>query len=386
MADVVRKIVPSEHKSLLRLLERGFGHEEGFFQREIPQWYADPEVCCTTSYVVESSAGVVAHAGLYPIEITAAGVSYKVGGIGAVVTAPEERGRGHMSRLLQHLITTMRQEGYALSWLDGDRQRYNSYGWELAGLVYDLTISLRSLDWAAVVPVPIEERSPDEALPTIQALHRNAPCWAARPNLAQQLHKQNLRIWTTEDGYAIVRGADGAQQQILELVSASRREPRLIRAVLEAAGASQAEWGIAACDQERLARLMPYAAHWRAVPNGMFRIIDLTLLLEAARPHLRRWAEALEGYSLCLAVQEHDRTMAAILTFAGGDVQVTRGQMPLHRAAREGSGTPQVIELSIIEATRLLLGGPPTGHEAHLPPCLLAALPLPAHILPLDTV
>ena len=375
MADVIRKLAPSEHTQLLHLLERGFGHEEGFFQRESPQWYADPEACCATSYVIESGASLVSHVGLYPIEMTAAGLSCKVGGIGAVVTAPAERGKGHMSRLLQHVITAMRQEGYALSWLGGDRQRYNSYGWETAELTYELTITPRSLDWAAVVPAAMEERSPEEARPTIEALHRKACCWAARPNLAQQLGKQNLRIWTAEDGYAIVRGAEGGRQQILELVSASRREPRLIRTILEQTQATMASWRLPACDRERLARMMPYAAQWHAGPNGMYRIVDLALLIEAAVPHLRHWADALEGYSLCLAVQEHDRTMVATLSFSDGDVQVAAGR-----------SADQVIEMDILEAARLLLGGPPSGHEAALPPCLLAALPLPAHILPMDSV
>jgi len=375
MADVVRQALPSEHEQLLHLLERGFGHEEGFFQREIPHWYADPAICCASSHVIETSAGIVAHAGLYPIEMTAAGLSCKVGGVGGVVTAPEERGKGHMSRLLQHVITTMRQEGYALSWLAGDRQRYNSYGWETAGLVYDLLITARSLEWAAVVPLPMVERSPEGALATIEALHRLSCSWAARPRLEAQIAKQNLRIWTTEDGYAITRGAQGKRQQIVELVSASRREPRMIRNILEATGASEATWELPAGDGERLPRLMPYAAQWHAGPNGMFRIVDLALLLEAAVPHLRRWADALDGYRLCLAIQEHDRTMSATVAFGGGEVQITRG-----RCADE------VIEMDILEATRLLLGGPPTGREAKLSPCLLAALPLPTHILPLDAV
>lgn len=375
MSDIIRKIAPTEHELLLRFLERAFRQEQGFFDREMPQWYGDVLACCSGSYVVESDGKIVSHVGLYPIEMTAAGVSLKVGGIGAVATAPEERGKGHMSRLLQHVIEVMRHEGYALSWLGGDRQRYNNYGWELAGLTYDLTITTRSLDWAAVKPAPAEECPPKKALPVVEALHDRACCWAERSRLAQQLAKQNIRFWITENGYAIVRGTQGEKQQILELVSTSHREPGLIRAILDQTNASEATWAIAACDRDRLARLMPYAAYWRSGPNGMYRMIDLALLLDAAKPYLRRWAGALEGCCLCLAIQEHDRTTTVTLAFVDSDVRVT-----------PGCSADQVVELSIIEATRLLLGGPPTGHEAALPPSLRAALPLPVHILPLDSV
>jgi len=379
MSDIVRKLAPEQHEDLLRFLERSFQHERGFFEREMPHWYADVTACCESSNVILSKGKIVSHVGLYPIEVSADGVSLTVGGIGAVATAPEERGHGYMSRLLQHVIEIMRQRGYPISWLGGDRQRYGTYGWELAGLTYHLTFSNRSLDWAAVRPLPAQVSTPEEAVPVVEALHRHSTCWTERPRLAQQLEKQNTRIWTCEDGYAVVRphigNQAGKRQEILELVSASHREPRLIRTILLETGATQAEWGLAACDQNRIARLMPYVAHWRSGPNGMYRIVDPTRLLEAARPYLQRWAVALEGYALCMAIQEHDRTTSVTLGFAGGEVQV----MP-------GCHSEQRLELNILEATRLLLGGPPVSYEGELPPCLLAALPLPVHIPPMDYV
>ena len=384
MSEIIRQLEPAQHDELLRFLERAFGHDRGFFEKEMPQWYGDPVACCEGSNVILAKDQIASHVGLYPIEVSAAGVSLTVGGIGAVATAPEERGKGHMSRLLQHVIEVMRERGYPLSWLGGDRQRYGTYGWETAGLTYCLTFSKRSLDWTAVRPLAAQPVEPDEAVPVVEALQRHAICWTQRPRLAQQLRKQNTRIWTCEDGYAIVRptnhGRSEERLQILEMVSTSHREPRLIRTILEASEATEAEWYLAACDRDRLARLMPYASYWRSGPNGMARIVDLTRLLEAARPYLRHWAEAVagladEGCSVCLAIQEHDRTTAATLTFAAGDVQV----LP-------GCHADQRVDLDIVEATRLLLGGPPTSHESELPLCLGAALPLPMHVLSMDYV
>ncbi|MGC9360189.1 MAG: GNAT family N-acetyltransferase [Anaerolineae bacterium] len=382
MSEIITQLEPDQHEELLRFLERAFEQERGFFQREFPHWYTDPTTCTKASHVILSDGKIASHVGLYPIEVSADGVSLTVGGIGAVATAPEERGKGHMSRLLQYVIEVMRQRGYPLSWLGGDRQRYGTYGWEAAGLTYRLTFSKRSLDWTAVRPIATQLAEPEEAVPIVEALHRHATCWTRRPRLAQQLRAQNTRIWTCEDGYAIVRrtnhGRSEERLQILEMVSTSHREPRLIRTIIEASEATEAEWSLAACDQARLARLMPYAAHWRSGPDGMYRIVDPVRLLEAAKPYLRRWADALDGCSLCIAIQEHDRTTAVTLAFAEGDVQVTPTP-PLAPAE-------QRVDLDILEATRLLLGGPPTNHETELPAGLLAALPLPMHIPPMDHI
>jgi hypothetical protein len=312
-------------------------------------------------------------------------VPWRIAGIGAVGTLPEERGKGHMTQLLHHVVGVMREQGYPLSWLGGDRQRYMSFGWERAGLTYELSFSLRSLDRAGVEPIEVTTCDADEALPIVQALQNTLACRALRPDLARQLHKQGLWIWTAEDGYALAYGRPWpAPLSIVELASTSGREAALIRAILDWAGRDEITWNVSAWDEERLTRLMPYTRNWHLGGWEMWRIVDLARAMTLAQPALQRSAPALRDMELAFAMRSHapsdaDPPQVVTLSVRDGQVQVTPGRH-----------TDAYYEWSVVDATRLLLGGPPVARPRDMPDALWAGLkallPIPAFLPPLDDV
>ena len=278
-----------------------------------------------------------------------------------------------MTQLLYHVIDEMRAQGYALSWLGGDRQRYNAFGWERGGLAYNLTFSRRALDWAGVESVPIEARYPIDALDIVERLQSLPACHARRLDLALQLRKDGLRVWVSEDGYAIVRGRLFASLYILELVSASGREAGMIRALLDWTDRGEISWVLPASDRERLARVMPCVSHWRAGGWDMYRIVDLTRLLRGTAPIVARQAVPLRDFSQSIGIREHDRTDVATITVRDGNVQVLPGRDAEH-----------YVEWTAVDAVRALLGGPPVAPG--IPPDLAALLPLPVYVPQLDHV
>ncbi|MBN1935275.1 MAG: GNAT family N-acetyltransferase [Anaerolineae bacterium] len=361
-----------EFDALMRFLERCFGHSKGFFVRNLPHISRpDPEIA-DWSYVIEKDGQIVSHVGVYPIEVVTAGVRLKIGGIGGVSTCPEARGKGHMIRLLCHCIDEMRAQGYPLSWLGGDRQRYNGLGWERANPGYAPAWSRRSLDWLKVAPCEVEEQFPQDAIEHIRRLQDQQPCHVIRSRLALQLSHPRLRVWTAPDGYAIAEGEGSDRLSILELVSISAREVGMIRAMIDRATADSASWTMSAWDN-RLPRLMPSTEGYRAEGWWMYRIVDLTKLLQAALPHLERRARAVRNFAVALGIREHDRVDVATIAVENGAVEV-----------RVGKHAPDYIELDPLEAVRLLVGGPPIG--AQVPAELHALLPIPVHVPPLDYV
>jgi predicted N-acetyltransferase YhbS len=356
----------------MRVLERCYGASPGTFEREYPHLYRPTAEALAMAYVIEQQGTIVSHVGVYPIEVMVHGVPILVAGIGGVGTLPAARGQGHMTRLLYHVIEEMRAHGYVLSWLGGDRQRYNAFGWERAGLAYELTFSRRSLDRAGVQAVPIEACFPDDALPAVERLQSLPALHVRRPDLALQLRKQGLRLWVAEDGYAIVHGNLFGPLSIAELVSASGREAGMVRALLDWTGRNDISWQIPACEEERLSRVVPYTSRWHAGNWSMYRIVDLARLLALMQPILARRAAPLRDGALSIAVREHDRTDAATLVVRGGDVQVLPGRQ-----------AERTVEWSAVEAVRALLGGPPV---AEMPAELAPLLPLPAYVPPLDHV
>lgn len=374
MADVIRTVHVQEFTEFVRLLDRSYGEGVGAFERMDPRIYQPTADACACFHVLEHNGRIVSHVGIYPIEVLTSGVELTIGGIGAVATVPEERGHGHMSTMLRHAIEVMRERHYPLSWLGGDRQRYNAFGWELAGISYHLTLSRRSLDRAGVKPVPVQEVFPWEAEDVIERLQSMLICRARRPDLGMYLRKQGQRVWVAEDGYLITHAGWG-KPFVAELVSTSGREAGLIRGAMEWASQNEAKCVLSIWDQERLARLLPAASGWDVDSDGMYRIVDLYPLMVAAQPVLEQRAAGLRDLDLCFEIREPDRVDAVTLEVSDGHVRV-----------KPGRESARVIELTPITAARLLLGGPPIGDSSQMPSQIASLLPIPVHVPPLSDV
>jgi len=375
MGFEIRNLRVEDFEPFMRYVERAFGHSKGFFQRVFPQCYQPTPEACSWAYIVEENGKIVSHVGVYPIEIVTAGVALRVGGIGAVSTAPEARGKGYMTQLLYHAIDEMRRIGYPISWLGGDRQRYGTFGWEHASPKYRLEISRRALEWAKVAPVPLVEVYPAEAEATVRKFQSLPACHPIRPHLAQQLQRVDLRFWIAEDGYAIVEGQERDTVALAELVSASGNEAGMIRTILECTFGDRLWWELSCWDEERIARLMPVVSYWTAGHSAQYRINDLTELLLAARPHLAGRASALRDFAVAVGIREHDRTQVTTISVERGDVSI-----------EAGSHAATYVELSPVTAARLFLGGPAIPERAQLPGGLPALLPVPAYVAPMEHV
>jgi predicted N-acetyltransferase YhbS len=375
MTPAIRHVRVAEFEPFMRYVEQAFGHSKAFFQRAYPHLYLPTEEALAWAYIIEEDGEIVSHVGLYPIETVTAGVRMTLGGIGAVSTAPQARGKGYMTQLLDHIIVEMRRIGYPISWLGGDRQRYNTFGWEMASPVTNLRFSGRSLAWHDVASAEIEETLPEEALPTVEQFGAVPACHTIRPNLKHQIHKMDHRFFVSNDGYAILQGQARDQIRIVELVSASGNEAGWIRALLDWNFGSQATWEISPWDRARVGRLMPYASAWMGGYPTMYRINDLTQTLNLAKDALAARAVALRNFSVALGLRERDRTTVTTLTVEDGEIGV-----------RSGKHASAYLELEPIEAARLMLGGPPLRPEVAVPQGLAALLPLPCYVLPFDHV
>ncbi len=107
------------------------------------------------SLLMKDGPKVVSHLGCVDQVVMIGTHTIRSAGIGWVGTDPPYRSRGLMTRLLMSGIEEMKQKGYALSDLEGDRQRYGRFGWELAGRAWQFGISPRSLE-AWVKPIEFE--------------------------------------------------------------------------------------------------------------------------------------------------------------------------------------------------------------------------------------
>ncbi len=375
MTSHIRTVHPDEFDAFMRFMERAYGRSREFFPRFYSHLYQPTPEACSNCYVIEDSGQIVSHVGLFPIHVVAAGLRLTLGGIGGVATLPDARGKGYMTRLLDHAIEEMHARGYPASWLGGDRQRYNVFGWEMAGLACQLTFSRRSLGWHDVAPAAIEEVLPAKAHPVIAAHQDQRACHARRPDLPAILGRQDLRFWLADDGYVIAQGQERDHVKIIELVSASGDEAGLLQAVLAWNFADKVSWELSAWERDRLTRVMPYAANWRMREHGMYRINDLTALLTTALPILARRALAVRDAAMTIRLHGRTQVTETTLRVQDGAVQIRAGE----------HATP-TVDLSSIDVARLIFGGPaPTGLD-EMPPIIRALFPIPMYVPYLDRV
>jgi predicted acetyltransferase len=150
----------------------------------------------------------LAHAFLFPLEVWVGGARVQAGGIATVGVAPEARGRGLGSRLVEHLHRTAHARGDALTVLYAYRQGF------YARLGYAPTSSYRRLRLhPASVPWKCEMTARAAGAGDIAAI---SACWNATARRGTGWLARTDRLWETRLGderrtWLVVQGAEGVE-------------------------------------------------------------------------------------------------------------------------------------------------------------------------------
>ena len=143
MGVEVVQLTAADWQEGLAFLDEVFGeHGEHNFATLLPSIYQPTEDLMACNHAVREDGRIRAVVGLFPMDWQVGDVMLKVGGIGGVSTHLSVRGKGYMKVLMNHCVEKMQVQGYHLSWLGGQRQRYGYFGYEKCG--QQLSVSLTS--------------------------------------------------------------------------------------------------------------------------------------------------------------------------------------------------------------------------------------------------
>jgi len=202
--EEIRVARETEYRELIDFLELSYGHPQYFFQQRYPQIYREDIANLNNNLLVVVDNKIVSHVGVYPLEIISRNKIIFAGGIGGVATHPDYRGKGYMSKLLNFSIEKMKNEGYSISVLWGDRQRYRKFGYESVGCQLNFVVTMRSIEKAKIaIDEEIEIRkyngAPDD-LNKIILLHEEEPLRVKRDRRAYALllEKADVSVWLGE--------------------------------------------------------------------------------------------------------------------------------------------------------------------------------------------
>ena len=257
--DVVQ-LSGADFDEAISFLDGVFGeHRPHDFATLLPSIYQPCDELMSCNHALREDGRIRAIVGLFPIDWQVGDRLLKVGGIGGVSTDRGARGRGFMGILMRHCVERMKAEGFHLSWLGGQRQRYGYFGYEKCGQTVSFDLGRANLRHAC----------PETAGLRFEALepgHSERLQQAWRMHRAQQVHclrrlpwfHRYLRAWYNRPhaaldgsgemvGYLVAGGEGG---QVVELVGRDQETAlamapgvgagaRLrLRALLPAAGAA----------------------------------------------------------------------------------------------------------------------------------------------------
>lgn len=300
--DQIRQARPDEYEKILRFLCDAYGGTPEVFSQGYPTVWREETTDFRHIYLICDGDEILSLVRVFPLDMVLGGAKVKVGAIGAVGTLPAARGKGCMSRLMNHAISRMKSEGMCVSILWGYRHRYQNYGYEIAGKTFNLTVERRGLDKTGIAKVvPQTYSGQPELLEKIVAAYETHPYRSLRSQRDWGLafQRTGVRVFCAgkgrDFGYLAIRGK---------------------ARVMEFGGDERTVLGIAdyAMEQLEFSSVFPFpaksaipeaflraASFWSITDSGYIRVVDtartVSLFLDQNRPAAGIDVGALERLS-----------------------------------------------------------------------------------------
>ena len=261
-AAVVRRARAEDVEQILDLLAH-YDMPRSYFE---PFYLKDSSYRPEHSWVAEQDGRLAAHIRVFDRRVRACGTELRVAGIGNVITAPEQRGRGHAGRLLEAMLAGTPGEGFAYSLLRAYQPvLYERHGW--AHIDQELVRATLSPGGVATVAI---ERFADEDLPEVIRLYDETNAGRSGTTVRSPEYWRSQLEWLNEDrrGFLVARKQNG--------VFAGYVRSRAARDAVEIL-----ELGVGAGDSEAGRALLSAAASRRGgrlqafLPPSLLRLFQL---------------------------------------------------------------------------------------------------------------
>ncbi len=177
------------------------------FENLLPKLYRPDDSLMACLWALRRGGRIRAVVGIHPLTWKVGAATLPVAGIGGVSTHPDCRGQGMMQRLMTHCVGLMKEEGYPLSVLGGQRQRYGYFGYERCGVEVELRLNKSNIRHCFGTPSKIRFEPLDggqaERMEAVRGLHDALPVRAERS--PQDFHTV-LRSWRAVPYAAVEEG------------------------------------------------------------------------------------------------------------------------------------------------------------------------------------
>ena len=368
MSTAISRLHVEDFEEALDVLNLAFGKAPPRdFEAILPVLYRRGEEEMSWNFGLRENGRIRAIVGMFPLAYCWGGEILRVAGIGGVSCHPHARGRGYMQQLMAHCVEVAPAEGFHLSWLGGQRQRYGYFGYEKCGVYYRLTLSQTNVRHAFgatdfgidFLPLEREDRT---HLQGVIGLHDAQPfrgvraphrfynlllSWGHRPYVARSRDGRMI-------GYLV---AQADRTGVTELLAVNEGEPEL-----DIAAAWVQRYGNTCFELPPWSRLLPKLAQLSegvsASSSGNWQIFDWAATLDALLKTRTALVPLMDG-AVVVEIVGYGRVA---LEVRGDDSQCVRTE------------AAPALQMDTFTAMRLLCGP--------LSPSLVS--PLPAAAAPLE--
>ena len=132
------------YKQLISLLNAVFEKKNGVntnFERDLPKMCVCDNEHMANHLGIFDGDKLVAVLGVYLIPTVIAGEELLFATVGNIAVDPSYEGKGYMTILLDKAMEVLKEKKVDVSRLGGLRQRYNRYGYEYSGGIYNFTLT-----------------------------------------------------------------------------------------------------------------------------------------------------------------------------------------------------------------------------------------------------
>lgn len=172
---------PEEMQELLDFANMVFSMSYGGtdFASLLPKAYARSRWHVPTHHMIRENGRIRALIDTYPLVMklggeTPAARKIKAAYVGTVCVHPASRGKGYMIELMKRVEEDAVRQGCALLVLDGDRHRYQYFGFERAGTGYRYHIEQNNIRHCCAQMYPADDMA--SPVYSFEELDENSPC------------------------------------------------------------------------------------------------------------------------------------------------------------------------------------------------------------------
>jgi len=138
-----------QEKELLRFLDKVFTRVNvrtvPYFMTLLPKLYKKEYGPCANNISIHDGRQFRAAVGLYMLDYVCGGDTLLAGGIGNVAVGKKFRGMGYMKELMNDALELCKERGADFMVLGGLRHRYNYFGYERTGMLYEYKVTKTNL-------------------------------------------------------------------------------------------------------------------------------------------------------------------------------------------------------------------------------------------------